>query len=572
LKPVPITHQVLLSVAALISIPALALCLTLWAGSVSAQQSEAAILLSQGILAYDDKRFTEAQTLFTEALKQDPASVEALYYLGLVHLAQQQPAAAIEALERARAKAPRDLPIRFQLGVAYFALQEYDKAGPLLEGVFAEQPKLDGLGYYVGFMRYRKKNYTGALEAFKAETSKDPAIQQLTHFYSGLALGILGLPERALAELDAATRGDTATALTGPAERLRDSFAAGGGAGNRFHAEVRLGFTYDSNVKVLPQPSHDPLSNAIRFKDKASPGELASLTLSYDWLRYGNWESTIGYQYFQTYVNNFPDFNVMDQVGTVGVVYRGAVETGPLAGTRFLLGAQYVFDNQWLGGHQFLQRNTGTVFGTAQWNTGGDSFLNPTNVTTPLFRFQGKNFNNFTDIPLPPAENRDANNVMVGFSHAFYWSGDRNWLRVGYQWDTDMAQGRNWDYRGNRVLAGVQYTLPWQAGQLVPWRQTQVDPVRQTRFGYGLDVHFANYLHANTLLPIISPGMVRRSDIEQVHVFSLEQPLPFLRPMGSDARPPLTLRAEYQINVTSSDIALYKYDRNVASISISYQY
>lgn len=537
-----------------------------------AQQSETDVFVAQAILAYEDKRFDEALGYLAEALAQDPKNVEALYYTALVNIAQQRLEPAAQALERARALAPNDFSVRFLLGVAYFAQERYDKAEPLLTQCFKERPKTDGLGYYVGFMRYRKKNYAGALEAFKAESSKNPAIQQLTRFYSGLALGIMGLPERAAAELDAATRGDTPTALTGAAERLRDSFAAGGGTGNRFHAEVRLGFTYDTNVKVLPQASHDPLSNAIRFKDTTSPGEFASLTLSYDWLRYGNWESTIGYQFFQTYVNNFPDFNVMDQVGTLGVTYRGAIESGPLAGTRFLAGGQYVFDNQWLGGHQFLQRNTGTLFATLQWNNGGDSLWNPTHVTTPIFRFQGKVFNNFTGFPLPPEDNRDANNVMAGLSHTVYWSGDRNWLRVGYQWDTDLAQGRNWDYRGNRVQAGLQYTLPWAAGQLVPWRQTQVDPVRQTRLGYSLDVHFPNYLHANTLLPIISPGTVQRADTEQTHVFSLEQPLPFLRPTGSDTRPPLTLRVDYQIGVTSSDIALYKYDRNVVSVSISYQY
>src|SRR5262249_40667993 len=152
------------------------------------------------------------------------------------------------------------------------------------------------------------------------------------------ALAVMGLPERAASELDAATRGDTPTALTGAAERLRDSFAAGGGAGRRFHAQGRGGLTYDNNVKVLPPPSNDPLANAIRMRDSTSPGEFVSVTLSYDWLRYGNWESTIGYQFFQTIVNNFPDFNVMDQVGTLGATYRGAIEKGPFAGARYLVG------------------------------------------------------------------------------------------------------------------------------------------------------------------------------------------------------------------------------------------
>ena len=522
-----------------------------------AQQSEADVFVAQAILAYEDKRYDEALGFLREALAQDPKNVEAHYYMGLVYVAQGQLDQAIQVLEDARKINPDDFSVRYLLGVTYFAQERYDLAQPLLTQCFAERPNTEGLGYYVGFMRYRNKDYQGALEAFRAETSPDPAIKQLTHFYSGLALAVMGLPERAATELDAATRGDTPTALTGAAERLRDSFAAGGGAGNRFHAELRVGFTYDNNVKVLPQPSNDPLANAIRMQDSTSPGEFVSLTLSYDWLRYGSWESTIGYQYFQTFVNNFPDFSVMDQVGTLGVTYRGAFEKGPLAGARYLAGGQYVFDNQWLGGDQFLQRNTGTLFATVQWNAAGDSFWHPTNVTTPILRFQGKTFTNVTRFPIPSSDDRDANNYMVGLSHTFYWSGDRHWFRVGYQWDEDVAQGSNWDYRGNRILAAAQYTLPW-------W---------QTRASYSLDVHFANYLHANTLFPVINPGTVKRSDIEQVHIIAVEQPLPFLlRREGGATRAPLTLRTEYQIGVTTSDLALYKYNRNVVSISLSYQY
>ncbi|MDO8480132.1 MAG: tetratricopeptide repeat protein [Candidatus Rokubacteria bacterium] len=527
-----------------------------------AQQSEADVFVAQAILAYDDKRYDEALEYLREAVQQDPKNVEALYYTGLVNIALQRFEPAVQALERARTLAPDDFSVRFLLGVGYFAQERYEQAEPILNQCFRERPTTDGLGYYVGFMRYRKKDYVGAVEAFKGETSQNPAIVQLTHFYSGLALAVMGMPERAMSELDAATRGLAGSAITGPAERLRDAIAAGGGAGNRFHAEVRLGFTYDTNVKVLPNPSNDPLANEIRFFDTESrdglastksPGELAAVTLSYDWLRYGNWESTIGYQFFQTLVNNFHDFDVQDQAVTLGGTYRGAFETGVLAGSRFFVGGQYAFDNQLLGGDQFLRRNTGALFGTVQLNAAGDSFWNPTHVFSPIIRVQGKNF---TGIPLPVEEDRDAMNYMVGLSHTFYWSGDRHWFRVGYQWDTDVARGRNWSYRGNRVLAGVQYTLPW-------W---------QTRLGYNMDVHFTSYLHANSLFHLL-PAPVKRADVEQTHVFALDQPLPFfVRQEAGATRAPMTLRIEYQLGVTSSNIGIYAYDRNVASVSISFQY
>jgi len=108
--------------------------------------------------------------------------------------------------------------------------------------------------------------------------------------------------------------------------RLNSDFANVAGLTNG--AEVRVGGTYDTNVKVLPNPSHDPVVNSIRFLDTRSAGWLASLTLSYDWLRYGNWESTIGYQFFESYPERFPDFAVQDQVATLGATYRGAFESG----------------------------------------------------------------------------------------------------------------------------------------------------------------------------------------------------------------------------------------------------
>ena len=137
------------------------------AGPALAQQSEADVFVAQAILAYDARRYDEAFSLLKEALAQDPNNVEALYYSGLVLMAQQKTDQAVEVLEKARARAPRDLSIQFLLGVAYFALERYDQAeGPLTQ-VLNERPQTEGVGYYVGLIRYRKKDYQGALKAFK---------------------------------------------------------------------------------------------------------------------------------------------------------------------------------------------------------------------------------------------------------------------------------------------------------------------------------------------------------------------------------------------------------------------
>src|SRR5260370_2682803 len=100
--------------------------LAVGAGPALAQQSEADVFVAQAILAYDARRYDEALSLLKEALAQDPNNVEALYYSGLVLMAQQKTEQAVEVLEKARARSPRDLPTQFLLPVPSFPLHRYD--------------------------------------------------------------------------------------------------------------------------------------------------------------------------------------------------------------------------------------------------------------------------------------------------------------------------------------------------------------------------------------------------------------------------------------------------------------
>ena len=528
------------------------LCLanaSLLAGAVTsaeAQQSEADVFVAQAILAYDARKYDEALALLKDALALDPKNVEALYYSGLVLMAQQKTQQAVEVLEKARALAPRDVSILFLLGVAHFALERYDQAESPLTQVFNERPQTEGIGYYVGLIRYRKKDYQGALKAFRAETSKNPNIQQLVKFYSGLTLAILGLPEQAVAEVDAALRLQTGSALTGPAERIRDSLASARDAERRFHADVRVGFLYDSNVAVVPQPSHDPTAEAIRRRKHATTGEIAALRLEYAWLRTGPWESTVTYSFFQTYNNRLPDFNVQNHLVAGALSYRAAIGSMP-----FQVGTQYSWDYLSLGNDDFLQRHTATVFGTL--------VENQSNLTTVLARFQNKDF--YASPGQLEDEDRDARNWMVGLTRVFRFAQDKHYIRVGYQFDYENADGRNFTYAGNRFLAGGQYTLPWGS----------------TRLKYDFDLHQRHYLHANSLLPVVNPGTREREDSEQNHVVRVEQVLaanlgPASIGCASNAPCPLTLAAEFQRTVADSNLAVYSYNRNVWSLTLSWQY
>ena len=517
--------------------------------TAEAQRTEADVYVGQAIVEFDDKRYDAALENLRKALEVEPDHIQALYYSGVVYMAQRQPARAVPFLERARTRAPSDAVIAFQLGLAYFAQEQYDRAEPLLDDALRAQPDLDGLGYYVGFLRYRKKDYRGALAAFRAGRTNDPQIQQLTRLYTGLALAGMGLPAQAVAEVEQAIRLAPASAVTGPAERLRDAMVTARERERRFSGQLRLGGIYDDNPRVRPksvvgssETNPDPLVTTLRgqsHKSTDSAGELLSVNAEYVWWRTQEWESSIGYSGFLNYENDVPSFSVLDHLASATLVHKNTLANMPIQ-----IGLQYAYDAVFLGGPIFLQRQTASLFGSL--------VENDHHLTQAFGRYQRKDFNQ--RVLTLEVENRDADNWMAGFQHFLRFSEDRHYLKLGYQFDWENADGNDWAYRGNRILAGAQVTLPWRA----------------IRLKYDFDLHLRDYTFKNALLPSNNPGRERRFDEEFNHAIRVEVPLGTFRVGSRDTG--LTFAFEYLITDNHSNLDVFSYRRNVTSASIAWSF
>ena len=90
-----------------------------------AQVSDADVFVAEAVLAIDDKRWDRALELLRQALVRSPGHVEALYYTGVAYLGKRQPSSAIPPLTQAYQAAPSDTSVAYQLGLAYFALEQY---------------------------------------------------------------------------------------------------------------------------------------------------------------------------------------------------------------------------------------------------------------------------------------------------------------------------------------------------------------------------------------------------------------------------------------------------------------
>ncbi|MCA9472779.1 MAG: tetratricopeptide repeat protein [Nitrospirales bacterium] len=530
---------------------------------VLAQQGEAEVLLAQATIAYDEKRYDEALSLLTQAHERDPQNARVLYYLGLTNLALNQPAIAKQHLQAARQLKPDDMYIRTQLGFAYFALHDYDQAEPLLFEAYDKDPQMDGLGFCVGFLRYREKDYKDALTAFDTAKSSNPNIRQLTHFYSGMTKGVLGLPEQAIVELDESLRTGAVSPLTQGAIQLRDALAAGKQASladKRFTARLSLGVYYDDNVAINPDKTgfipnqnvggivdQNTTISSLRRRQTSAPGILVSILGDYAFLKKGPWEATATYSFFQTLnFNSLDDFNIQDHtIGTAGF-YRGTLADSDLP---YQLSVQYTYDYLFLDSKAFLARHTPTVTATLVGPIFELPFVGQVgSLTTAQYRFQVKTFFRETsnvDVRFA-TESRDAFNNMIGVVHAVRFADDRMILRIGYQYDNESTDGSAFSYTGDRLLTGGQATLPWGG----------------IAIRYDYDVHWRNYKNAQTLFTNRHGVLRSRYDTQQTHLVQVIKPLPHN----------ISLAFQYQRIRNQSRVPIYDYTKNAFTVIANWTY
>ena len=525
-----------------------------------AQRGDANVLAARAAIAYDDKQYNEAMGLLNEALTLDPKHERSLFYKGLVYLAQEKPQEAIVPLEAARALKPTDIDVQHHLGVAYFSVGDYDKAKSLLEPTFAQTPDRENLGYYVGFLRYREKQYGEAVTAFDQNQSPNPDIRQLNGFYRGLALGVLGLPSEALSELEQVQRTQTISPLTQASVRIREALSAGQifGTQKRFRLQISVGGFYDNNVKINPDsvgtipvlnPPNDPnvIIRNLRDRDTNAPGFIGSLRADYSFLRNGPFEATATYSFLQTlHGKGFDEFNIQNHLVGLSGFYRGVASNLP-----FQLGVQYTYDYLFLDGNGFLSRHTPTLSATFIEPTFSLPFVGVVgNLTTALYRYQIQTF--FREIgntdPRFRGDLRDGYNNTLGLLHAFRLFDDRLILRIGYQYDNESTDGVAFSYRGDRLLTGGQIQLPW--GNMT--------------LRYDYDIHWRDYKNNQTTLIFTDRNgrLTERDDRQQTHLVQLTKPLPYN----------LSLTAQYQGIRNKSDIPVYDYSKSVGTLILTWTY
>jgi tetratricopeptide (TPR) repeat protein len=528
------------------------------------EELEAAVYIDRAVLAYGEKRYEAALKELQEALRLHPQSVDALYYQGLVYSALDRPGDARASFEKARGLRPADADVAFQLGVLHFAQKEYEQAEPLLRQAYQADPRRPNIGYYLGFIEYRKKNYREALNLLRANVPSDDNFAQLASFYTGLAAGALGFPGEARAEIERALRLQPVSPLVAPMQRFGEILQKAEMEEKFFRGELRLGVFYDTNVPVVPGSNTDITTTFIRDDQQRhkSEGELASLDLAYTWLKTPDWTGDVSYRFLQTYNNRLTEFNSQSHTPTLTIANRGSVASA-FGQLPYDAGLQLAYDYISLGNSPFSQRVIVSPYITLQDNRGkitmADQTFDFANLTTLQFSFQLKDFAD--DKEVVRREVRDAKNYMIGPAHLFLLDDGRHYVRLGYQFDAELAEGENWSYRGHRLVAGFQFTIP------------AVD----IRFRYDVDYHLRDYQRKHSLQPATATNTTKRRDREPLHQFGIAKDFvpDFLESSvfcAANGSCSLGVALEYLYDRNRSNLAVFQYSRHVVTTSVAWRF
>lgn len=491
------------------------------------------VFMDRGILEYEEGNYEEALANFLEALERTLDDAAVRYYLGLTFLALERPAEATVHLEKARGLEPNDLDIVFTLGVAYFRQANHEAALPHLLFVYERQPSRENLGFYLGQIHFQRQEYEKALTYLEKNISTDVKLQQLTRFYTGLSKHHLGQTAEAAEAFSAIVNLEPFSPLALPAGKFLEALATKPEA-RPLRLELKTGAQYDTNVRVAPTEN---LLN-LRGPRRASVGESVYARGEYDVVKIPTFTATASYAFLQIFNNQVDGFNVMNHTGGLETTYKGQIATLPAS-----FGLQYNYERLLLDEKDFVERHHVIPYLTlseSDWS-----------LTTFQYHFQAKDFRSPLTADLPE-ESRDATNHLVGFTHFFLLAGGKHYIKVGYQYDAEVADGRDYTYHGHKAIAGFQVTLPGEV-----------------RLFINYEFHRRIYPERNALAALFNSSGVaggpfnenrRDADHSYLAVLSKELPKGF------------TVSLDYFGERNLSSFSLFDFNRNVISFNVSWRY
>ncbi len=160
-------------------------------------------LFEQGLAAHGAGRLADAERLYRQVLRADPANFAALHRLGFLKAQQRQFDEAVILLNKAMRLKPQDLTVRGHHAHALMAAERFDEALAAYDQLLAVQPGHFEALYNRGVILSQQQRFAEALEALDSARQLKPDTAAI-HYNRGAVLAALERDQEALESYDRA--------------------------------------------------------------------------------------------------------------------------------------------------------------------------------------------------------------------------------------------------------------------------------------------------------------------------------------------------------------------------------
>lgn len=397
-------------------------------------------LVLSGIEAYGDGKYEEAVEALQKARTIFPDDPDIPFFTGLAYLQLGHPGKAIDEFRKTIEKSPAHIHARFHLGVTLIRQKLYADAIPHLEKVHATDPGRADLGFFLGKAYFHLWEYEKALSHLETGKTSDRDIRDLTLHYIGLCRHQMGRHDEAAIAFKTLSS-DPTSHLAVPSKRLIEAMETDVRIEKPWSIDLTAKVQYDDNVVLVPTTTDVYFPDN---QDRSSVLELIYIRGEYALVRRRTWDLSASYAIYQSITNSIREFDVQDHILTVDAIARNILRATP-----YQFQVSYAYDYLLQDYKYLLQRHAIRAALALHWT--------PRHMTAIQYAMTLKEF---AQHPTILEDDRDASNHEAGVIHYLRYDEAKHYIKAGYVFDMDTAQGNNWDYLGHRFLVGFQYTLP----------------------------------------------------------------------------------------------------------------
>jgi Tfp pilus assembly protein PilF len=173
------------------------------------------------------KHWAQARSEFKKVLKDDPENLKAHFYLGEIEYYTHHFPEAEGYLRWVNFHDPNAPVSHYYLGRVCYDQKHYDQALLEMERANHLDHQISMVHYYIGLVHYKQNDVSGAQRELAQAVILDPSSSKIHYALAYLLYHNLRQKDHALAEADAAMKGDSDAAMRTKALKLKNEIKSG---------------------------------------------------------------------------------------------------------------------------------------------------------------------------------------------------------------------------------------------------------------------------------------------------------------------------------------------------------